>query len=52
MISAGWTSSLLVRDGRQLVIGNRFKGGIMPGTLPPLHRYHGNLVLSVIGCVW
>jgi hypothetical protein len=35
--------------GNQLVMGNRFKGGIAPGAMPPLHRYLGNPVLSGIG---
>jgi hypothetical protein len=30
-------------------MGNRFKGGIAPGAMPPLHRYLGNPVLSFIG---
>jgi hypothetical protein len=38
-----------LRAGNQLVMGNRFKGGIMPGAMPPLHRYLGNPVLSFIG---
>ena len=38
-----------LRDGNQLVMGNRFKGGIEPGAMPPLHRYLGNPVLSGIG---
>ncbi len=33
-------------DGAELVMGNRFKGGIMPGAMPFLHRYLGNPVLS------
>ncbi|MCA1899811.1 MAG: glycosyltransferase family 2 protein [Chloroflexi bacterium] len=33
-------------DGADLVMGNRFKGGIMPGAMPFLHRYLGNPVLS------
>ena len=36
-------------DGADLVIGNRFKGGIAPGAMPPLHRYLGNPVLSLMG---
>jgi glycosyltransferase involved in cell wall biosynthesis len=32
--------------GHDLVVGNRFKGGIGPGAMPPLHRYLGNPVLS------
>lgn len=38
-----------LRAGCQLVMGNRFKGGIMPGAMPPLHRYLGNPVLTAIG---
>ena len=37
-----------LRDGDDLVMGNRFKGGIQPGAMPPLHRYLGNPVLSFI----
>ena len=38
-----------LRDGYDLVIGNRFKGGIRPGAMPPLNRYLGNPVLSGLG---
>jgi len=38
-----------LRQGFQLVMGNRFKGGILPGAMPPLHRYLGNPVLTAIG---
>ena len=38
-----------LRDGVELVMGNRFQGGIAPGAMPPLHRYLGNPVLSGIG---
>ena len=38
-----------LRDGADLVMGNRFKGGIAPQAMPPLHRYLGNPVLSGIG---
>ena len=38
-----------LRKGRQLVMGNRFKGGIAPDAMPFLHRYLGNPVLSAIG---
>ena len=38
-----------LRDGAELVMGNRFAGGIAPGAMPPLHRYLGNPVLSFIG---
>ncbi len=38
-----------LRQGYQLVMGNRFRGGIKPGAMPPLHRYFGNPVLTAIG---
>lgn len=38
-----------LRDGADLVMGNRFRGGIAPGAMPPLHKYLGNPVLSGIG---
>src|SRR5258708_16755297 len=38
-----------LRDGYDLVMGNRFKGGIGPGAMPFLHRYLGNPVLSFLG---
>lgn len=38
-----------LRGGDQLVMGDRFAGGIKPGAMPPLHRYLGNPVLSFIG---
>jgi hypothetical protein len=38
-----------LRDGADLVMGNRFSGGIAPGAMPALHRYVGNPVLSFIG---
>src|SRR5580700_6261497 len=38
-----------LRKGADLVMGNRFAGGIAPGAMPPLHRYLGNPVLSFIG---
>jgi glycosyltransferase involved in cell wall biosynthesis len=37
-----------LRQGFDLVMGNRFKGGIKPGAMPWLHRYIGNPVLSGI----
>jgi uncharacterized membrane protein len=37
-----------VREGYDLVMGNRFKGGIRDGAMPRLHRYLGNPVLSFI----
>ena len=38
-----------LRDGSDLVMGNRFRGGIAPGAMPFLHRYLGNPILSWIG---
>jgi hypothetical protein len=38
-----------LRDGADLVMGNRFAGGIEPGAMPALHRYVGNPVLSMVG---
>ena len=38
-----------LRSGSDLVMGNRFKGGIRPNAMPPLHRYLGNPVLSGFG---
>lgn len=38
-----------LREGYQLVMGNRFRGGISPGAMPNLHRYLGNPVLTAIG---
>jgi glycosyltransferase involved in cell wall biosynthesis len=37
-----------VEEGYDLVIGNRFRGGIQPGAMPALHRYLGNPVLSAV----
>lgn len=41
-----------LRAGDDLVIGNRFKGGIVKGAMPPLHRYLGNPVLSGLGRIF
>jgi len=41
-----------LRAGDDLVMGNRFLGGIEPGAMPPLHKYLGNPVLSTIGKVF
>src|SRR3954471_13477847 len=40
-----------IREGYDLVMGNRFQGGIEPGAMPPLHRYFGNPVLSLVARV-
>jgi glycosyltransferase involved in cell wall biosynthesis len=38
-----------LRNGADLVMGNRFRGGIGPKAMPPLHKYLGNPVLSALG---
>jgi glycosyltransferase involved in cell wall biosynthesis len=38
-----------LRSGNDLVLGNRFRGGIKPGAMPPLHQYFGNPLLTAIG---
>lgn len=38
-----------LQGGAELVMGNRFGGGIEPGAMPSLHRYIGNPVLSALG---
>jgi len=38
-----------LRQGYDLVMGNRFQGGILPGAMPWKNRYIGNPILSTIG---
>jgi glycosyltransferase involved in cell wall biosynthesis len=38
-----------LRAGDDLVMGNRFRGAIMPGAMPTKNRYVGNPVLTWIG---
>ncbi len=38
-----------LREGFELVMGNRFRGGIALGAMPKLHRYLGNPVLTTVG---
>ncbi len=38
-----------LRDGFDLVMGNRFRGGIRPGAMPILHRFLGNPGITAIG---
>jgi len=38
-----------LRQGYEVVVGNRFKGGIRRGAMPFLHRYLGNPILSALG---
>jgi glycosyltransferase involved in cell wall biosynthesis len=40
-----------LREGYEFVMGNRFRGGIAPGSMPPLHQYFGNPVLTMLGRV-
>ena len=41
-----------LNNGYDLVMGNRMKGTIHKGAMPPLHRYLGNPVLSFVGRVF
>lgn len=41
-----------LKKGADLVMGNRFAGGIQPGAMPWLHKYLGNPVLSWLGRVF
>jgi hypothetical protein len=38
-----------LEEGYDLVVGNRFAGGIQPRAMPPLHRYFGNPLLTLVG---
>jgi len=37
-----------LREGFDIVMGNRFRGGIKPGAMPPLHKYFGNPGLTAL----
>jgi len=37
-----------LREGHDIVLGNRFRGGIKPGAMPPLHKYFGNPGLTAL----
>lgn len=41
-----------LRVGYDIVMGNRFAGGIKTGAMPALHRYLGNPVLSTLGKIF
>ena len=41
-----------LREGYDLVMGNRFRGGIQAGAMPFLNRYLGNPVLSYFGRIF
>ena len=38
-----------LREGSDLVMGNRFRGTILPGAMPPLHRFPGNPMMTLLG---
>lgn len=38
-----------LREGFELVMGNRFLGGIMPNAMPISHRFFGNPMLTALG---
>ena len=38
-----------LQSGTDLVVGNRFQGGVRPGAMPFLHKYLGNPALTLIG---
>jgi glycosyltransferase involved in cell wall biosynthesis len=38
-----------LRAGADIVMGNRFRGGIQKNAMPPLHQYFGNPALTWIG---
>jgi hypothetical protein len=37
-----------LREGFDVVMGNRFRGGIKPGAMPSLHKYFGNPGLTAV----
>jgi hypothetical protein len=37
-----------LREGFDVVMGNRFRGEIKPGAMPPLHKYFGNPGLTAL----
>ena len=37
-----------LREGYDLAMGNRFRGEIKPGAMPPSHKYFGNPVLTAL----
>ena len=47
--SSIWPFVEKLREGHDLVMGNRFEGGIEPGAMPAMHRYFGNPILSGLG---
>jgi glycosyltransferase involved in cell wall biosynthesis len=47
--SQAWEFVAKLRQGNDLVMGNRFRGNIAEGAMPLLHRYLGNPILSMLG---
>jgi glycosyltransferase involved in cell wall biosynthesis len=47
--SQAWEFVAKLRQGNDLVMGNRFRGKIAVGAMPLLHRYLGNPILSMLG---
>ena len=41
-----------LNEGYDLVVGNRFKGGIAKGAMPFSHQYFGNPVISFLGRIF
>src|SRR5438552_8230079 len=41
-----------LRAGDDVVVGNRFRGGIAPNAMPALHRYIGNPLLSLFARIF
>src|SRR5437660_12205118 len=37
-----------LREGNDIVLGNRFRGEIKPGAMPLLHKYFGNPGLTAV----
>ncbi len=37
-----------LHEGNDIVMGNRFRGEIKPGAMPPLHKYFGNPGLTAL----
>jgi glycosyltransferase involved in cell wall biosynthesis len=48
-LSQAWEFVAKLRQGNDLVMGNRFQGTIAEGAMPFLHRYLGNPILSMLG---
>lgn len=47
-IELSFDAGTVKREGYDLVMGNRFRGGIKPGAMPWLHKYFGNPGLTAL----